>query len=106
MLIKVMNSDNWKERERYLSKAYTYVGEMHNSLNITRPLNTEVSNYYTRPYLVINSDEFVEAILEIIKDEEIKNIKFLIGSVNQFADSTDVLCNTELCKKMQEIYRL
>ena len=104
LLIKVMNSDNWKGREQYLSKVYTYVGEMHNSLNITRPLNTEVSNCFTRPDLVVNSDEFVEAILETIEDKEVRNIKYRIGSVNQFADSTDVLCNPELLNKMQDIY--
>lgn len=105
LLIKVMNSDNWKEREQYLSKVYTYVGKMHNNLGITKPLSTEISNYFTRPYLVINSDEFVEAILGIIEDKEVKNIKSPIGSVNQFVDSTDVLTNTELCKKVQDIYR-
>ncbi len=31
------------------------------------------------------------------EDEEVKKIRGAIGSVNQFVDSTDVLCSPELC---------
>jgi hypothetical protein len=105
VLLNVMQSGSWKEREKYLSEAYTYIAGMHNSLNITEFISPQVSDYNGRPYLVINSDTFVEAILKVIQDEEIKNIKAVIGSVNQFVDSTDVLCSPKLCEKLKEIYR-
>lgn len=104
LLLKVMQSGNWKEREKYLSEVYIYVAEMHNALNVTEFINPQVSNYNGRPYIVIDADKFVEAILKVIEDEKIRNIKAIIGSVNQFVDSTDVLCTPELCKKLKGIY--
>src|SRR5204863_4867462 len=50
---EVLLSKNWKEREAQLSSAYQIVARMHNALGITRPLDTGVSYYYNRPYLVI-----------------------------------------------------
>lgn len=48
---------------------------------------------------------YKECVKPILEDEEIKSIKFAIGSVNQFIDSTDVLCNPQLCKKVKEVYQ-
>jgi hypothetical protein len=104
LLLKVMQSGNWMDREKYLNEVYIYVAEMHNALNVTEFINPQVSNYNGRPYIVIDADKYVEAILNVIEDEKIRNIKAIIGSVNQFVDSTDVLCSPELCEKLKRIY--
>ncbi len=101
----VMHSTDWKAREMHLANAYTTIAEHHNRLSITAPLGTKVTNYYNRPYLVINADAFVESLLHAVEDEELRRIRLPIGSVNQFVDSTDVLCDLQLLRKLQELYR-
>lgn len=101
ILRKVLLTETWKEREKFLSEAYEKVAELHNSQNITEPLPTKVSSYHGRPYLVIHADKFAEAVKAKIKDEDVKAIKTNIGSVDQFMDSTDVLSYPQIFKKLK-----
>lgn len=81
---RVFAAGDWKERERHLSEAYRIVAEKHNGLGITASLPTEVSPFYERPYLVLHSGAFVEAIRAAIEDEAIKGIadRTLIGGID------------------------
>jgi hypothetical protein len=81
----------WPEREQHLSTAYETVADMHNALAITEPRPTTVSPYYGRPFQVIHSDRFCEAIEARITDQAIKQLPRHVGSISQWADSTDVL---------------
>lgn len=100
----VLESKGWKEREAWLSRAYAMAGAMHNDLRITAPISVEVSNYYTRPYLVVDSDAFSEALLAAIEDPAIRNIPRLIGSVNQLTGCTEILTDVDLCGKARILY--
>ena len=102
---KALSSQNWKERERNLSSLYEEIAKMHNSLNITEPLPTKVSRFYSRPYLVIHADRFARGIRKKIRSKVIRNIKVDIGSVNQFSDSTNVLEDTRVLKKLRILYQ-
>jgi len=104
ILRNILSSKEWKEREDNLSKAYEIVATTHNELKITKPLHTKVSRYQGRPYLVIHAGEFASAISSAIKDEQVKKIKEKIGSVDQFIDSTDVLSNISLTKKLGVLF--
>jgi hypothetical protein len=103
---RVLSAGNWKKRERYLSETYHIVAEMHNALDLTAPLPTEVSPFYDRPYLVLHSGTFVEAIRAAIEDETVKHIadRTLIGSVDQFSDSTDMHEHIELRERLAALY--
>jgi hypothetical protein len=103
---RVLTAGKWQERERHLSAAYTFVAEMHNMLNITDPLPTDVSNFFGRPFQVIHADKFASAIKAAIQDETVKRIadKTLIGSVDQFSDNTDFLENQRLREKIKLLY--
>jgi hypothetical protein len=103
LLRKVLLSTSWKQREQWLAKAYAVVAKKHNSLHITKSLPTKVSKYYTRPYLVIHAEDFAAAVRAKIKDAEIKKLK-LIGSVDQFTDSTNVSVDLKLCRKLEGVY--
>ena len=106
VFVRIVSAESWHERERHLSEAYRIVAEKHNALGITEPLSTEVSNYHTRPYLVIHADRFVDAIKRRIQSEEVKGITPMIGSVDQFSDSTDLLDTPypQLCRKLAVLY--
>ena len=100
----VLQSSNWNAREARLSVAYQIVARMHNALGITPPLQTAVSTYYNRPYLVIHGERFAEEIKRAIKDEAVKNLEFPIGAIDQFVNSTEVLSHPQLCAKIKAIY--
>ena len=70
---EVLAAQSWKEREKYLCQAYTEVAILHNKLGITKPLETEVSKFYNRPYLIIHARNFSDEIRKSIVDEELKN---------------------------------
>jgi hypothetical protein len=104
VLNSVLSARSWRERERHLSEAYRIVAEKHNALDITESLETKVSQYHTRPYMVIHGERFVAAIRRQIRDEAIRNLNPAIGSVNQLVDSSDILEEPTLGCKMKILY--
>jgi hypothetical protein len=105
ILRKVFLAKTWKARERWLSKAYRIIAKRHNTLRITKPLPVIVSDYYGRPYSVIYGERFAAAIKKTIKDPQVKRIKREIGSVDQFADSANVVQDLALCKSLSVVYK-
>lgn len=104
-LNNILLAKNWKQREKYLSRAYSIIAQKHNALKITKPLPTKVSNFHDRPYLVIHGDIFSTEIKKKIKNRVLKNFKSDIGSVNQITNSVDLLENDELLKRMKNLYK-
>jgi hypothetical protein len=104
ILDRVLRAEDWKQREQHLSLAYTAVARMHNALAITAPLPTEVETFFDRPYLVLQSGRFVEAIGAAIADEEVKRLPPYLGSVDQFVDSTDVLERDARLARLRAMY--
>jgi hypothetical protein len=47
--------------------------------------------YYTRPFLVIHADRFVDAIRAAITGKQVLALPEHLGLVDQFVDSTDAL---------------
>ena len=105
VLRRALLAKTWKSREKWLSEAYSMIARRHNALKITEPLPTAVSGYYGRPYAVIFGERFADAIKQAIKDPGVKKIKIDIGSIDQFTDSTDVIEDLALIKKLRAAYR-
>jgi hypothetical protein len=104
ILREVNQSADWQTREKHLAQAYSILAEMHNALQITEPLPTQVSPYFGRPFQVIHGDQFATAIQAAIQDEAVKRIPVNIGSVDQFSDSTDLLENSALRQRLKALY--
>jgi hypothetical protein len=85
----VLQANSWEERQAHLTIAYEFVARMHNTLGITEPLTTKVSQYHSRAFLVIHADRFVDAIRAEIESEEVLALPEHLGSVDQFIDSTN-----------------
>ena len=100
----VLQASDWNQRQLLLAKAYEVIAQMHNALKITIPLEEKASQYYNRPYLVIGDDRYVKELMNAVTSEVVKNIKHLLGSVNQFIDSDDQVNNLFLRKKLKELY--
>ncbi len=91
IFMRALEANSWEERQTHLTTAYQLVAEMHNTLGITDPLTTKVSQFHSRPFLVIHADRFVDAIRAAIKSEEVLALPEHLGSIDQFVDSTDAL---------------
>ncbi len=104
ILESVLTANDWKEREKNLSKAYEMMIEEYNKLELTKPFEPKVKQFYTRPFEVINAHEIAEAIKEKIIDEHLKNIRRKIGKIDQITNSVDILDYNEQFKKFRKIY--
>ena len=104
-LAEVLKASNWKRRERWLSQAYGIVVKKQNSLRITKPFSIDTTNYFGRPYLVIHADEIAIAIRQAIRHPEVRKIRTWVGAIDQFTDSTDVISDPQLGRKLQAVYQ-
>lgn len=100
----IFSSQNWKEREQYLSSAYLHVAEMHNTLNITERIEPEIGLFHSRPYQVLHSEQFVEALYSKINSKAVLNLPRHVGGIAQYVNSTDVLDRINRCKQLKVLY--
>jgi len=103
MICKVQRAQNWNEREIQLSKIYKLIGKIYNELNLTKPIEVKIRNFYNRPYKVLDSSRFVEVLQNKIKSKKLKSLP-LVGGVDQFVDSSDIKGWTERTKSLRSIY--
>jgi hypothetical protein len=104
MLNGALHSDSWTEKEQYLNQAYEAIGEMQNGLGYFRKVEAKVSPYYDRPYQVIHAERFAAAARESIQNEQLRSLRFSIGSIDQFIDSTDFLMTPKLNRKARQLF--
>lgn len=92
LLRQVLLAPTWSEREKHLVPAYEIVAAKHNALNITEALDTKATYFHERPFRVIDGERFTNALRAKITDPAVRRIadRWLIGSVDQFSDSTDL----------------
>jgi hypothetical protein len=104
LLRRVLLAPTWLERQEFLVPAYEIVATKHNALQITEALPPPVSHFYDRPFLVVGGGRFVNAIREKISAPDVKRIadRWLIGSVDQFSDSTDLLNQARCFRSLYE----
>jgi hypothetical protein len=106
-LWRAQRAETWQERETALCEAYAFIAHMHNTLGITDKMPETVSSFHNRPFKVIHGETFAEAILARITDEDVKRIassRPLIGSIDQFSDSTDLRSNASWRYLLRNLY--
>jgi len=91
-------------REAQLNRAYELVAHLHNALGVTERIVETVASFHGRPYLVIHADRFVEATERAIASEVVRGWPKRVGSVNQWADATDVLDRPSLLARLRSVY--
>ena len=104
LLEQVFIQTNWRDREATLSAIYLELAEMHNRLELTGYIKPEVTPFHDRPYQVPHSARFYSALMDRVKSPLLKAMKRPIGSVNQFADSTDIFCWNEKLDVLARVY--
>jgi uncharacterized protein DUF4037 len=95
-LANVLTASAWTERGEWLADVYHIVATMQNALAITGSLDPTPRFYHDRPFRVIHAERFANALAAMIRDERLRRVIDsigLVGAVDQFADSVDVLAH-------------
>jgi hypothetical protein len=93
----------YSEREAALVEAYEAVAARHNRLGVTDPVEPTARLFHDRPFRVIGADRFADACLGAIADDALRQLP-LVGGVDQWVDSTDVLSHRERVRVLAEAY--
>jgi hypothetical protein len=102
-----LTAATWQERERFLVPVYEHIAQKHNALGLTEPLPTQVTTFHRRPFRVIATHGFADALFGQIRDPAVKQIAARppIGGIDQFSDSTDMLSDPTWRPTLRQLYR-
>ncbi|RPI30334.1 MAG: DUF4037 domain-containing protein [Chloroflexota bacterium] len=105
-LHQVLTAEGWQERQQAFALASEPVIAMHNQLDLTSPFNTQPAYFHDRPFLVIDGGRIAAAIIAEIHDPDVSRISAhrVIGSIDEFSDNTDLLCDTRLRPNLRKLF--
>lgn len=83
---KIFYARTWKKRESYILDVYMVMARIHNSLKITKPIKPIIKQFHDRPFKIFDGRKFIEEIDQNLDNMKLKNLKYKIGSVDQFLD--------------------
>jgi hypothetical protein len=63
------------------------------------------ASFHGRPFLVIHAERFADAAERAIVDKAVRQLPRRAGSVNQWADATDVLERPALLQRLRAAYQ-
>jgi hypothetical protein len=98
-LERVTTAGDYPAREDALVEAYEAVARRHNALGITEAVDPTARLFYTRPFRVLSARRFVEACLARVEDPWLRGLP-LVGGIDQWSDSTDVLSDPALARRL------
>jgi len=103
-LLGMLQANDVRDIERYLTQAYAFLGERSNALNIIAPLDIHPREFFDRPYMVLDAGRFSDAYRKQIKDVALREGVGLFGAVDQFSNSTDMLAYPDVFRKAIAFY--
>ena len=103
-----LHAASWQEREAQLVQAYERLAARHNALRLTEPMPEQAISFFGRPFQVMALHGFAEALCRQIEDEAVKQIaaRPLIGSLDLWSDSTDLVSNPAWRRQIRAFYEL
>lgn len=101
-LVNAVDARDHGRREKSLADAYERVAARHNAAGVTAHVEPTLGHYHSRPFLVLHSERFVDACLAEVSDPWLRS-QPLVGSVDQFVDSTDALY-TDRARRLGAVY--
>lgn len=104
LLLATLSAADWQAREQPLSAAYRFLAEQHNRLGVTPEVDPAIRLYFGRPFQVIFADRFAEALVATVDDAALMGIGRLIGSADQFVDSTDFTTEPQIVARLRALY--
>src|SRR5271157_6043138 len=89
LVTAALDARDYPALEPNLTGIYRILGDMHNALDATGPMDTSPRRYFARPYVAIRADRFANALLNAVQSEELRGIPVRMGAIDQVIDSTD-----------------
>lgn len=86
------------QRDGPLQQALLYLGKRHNALGISEPVIPAIDDFAVnvndavRPYPVLNTAAFIDAVVEAITDVGLRNLP-RVGAIDQLTHADDALIN-------------
>ena len=99
----VVRAPGRQQRESALAAAYRTLADRQNASCLAPPLGTATGNYHDRPAQVLMAGRFAETLLTTVTDPELTGLP-LIGSVDQVTDSTAVLADPRVSRRLAGLY--
>lgn len=105
-LWRAQQAATWQEREAALGEAYLLLARQQNALGLAEPVPEELTSFFGRPFLVIYGGRFMDALLAALTDPDVKRIaaRQVIGSIDQFSDSTDLRSTPDWRPILRRLY--
>jgi hypothetical protein len=98
-----VTATTYEARESALAEAYECTARRHNAAGLTDEVPTDVRSFHDRGYLVIGADRFTDACRARVEDPALLELP-MVGSVDQFVDSTDVLNAPTRARRLRALY--
>jgi hypothetical protein len=98
-LERALVATDYASREDALVEAYKALARRHNALGLTEEIEPTVRLFHARPFRVLGSGRFTDACLAQVEDEWLRSLP-LVGAVDQWLDSTDVLSDPALSRRL------
>ncbi len=107
ILRAIQCASDFRKREQYLCDAYKQLNNLHNAQDLTAPIHPAIQPFHGRGFMVSNAWRYIEALVAVIRDSEVKAIaeQSLIGGIDQFSDNTDMCEAVGLRKKIANLYQ-
>jgi hypothetical protein len=96
-------ASDWRQREQALTGAGAVLGQIHNDLGVTPPVDPTPRPFFGRPFQVLFADRFAAALRNAIEDEMLRDLP-AIGGVDQFVDCTDLTEEPALAAELRPVY--
>jgi hypothetical protein len=104
-LQRALEAARYPARETALVEAYGVLARAHNATGVTPHVDPQVRPYYDRPFLVLGAGRFADACRRTVTDNWLGTLP-LLGSVDQLADSADLLASTDLPSRHRAPYHV
>lgn len=107
LFARALAAATWQDREEPLARAYEVVARATNALDVAPAQDPTARLYFDRPFQVIRAERFAKALSGTITDETLRRVTRapgLIGAVDQWVDSTDMLGPAAQCRALGGVY--
>jgi hypothetical protein len=102
-LLDVLSAGSYDARESALVAVVEELARLHNAAGVTRPGDTTVRLFHTRPFRVLGSARFVDACLERVTDPWLKSLP-VVGAIDQYVDSVDALSDLRVFGRVGTLF--
>ena len=103
ILLDIVKSDNWRVREELLCSAYLLLLDKQNSLHITPEIRLKPIKFHSRDQSVLDVHKIIVELKKRLKPP-LTDIKYSIGSVDQFIDDTHILTDASFAANARSFY--